>query len=181
MTPNREQVPKLERVAVTSARDNNGDRDAIAAIDEACFGQATVNLPAELERPWSHVWVARLGGDQGRPSALLLAWSVADELHILSVATLPEHRRRGLARALLAHALEYARQQRAQRIQLEVRRSNRGAIRLYRAFGFRATGIREQYYADNLEDAIEMAVFLDPFTGQILPGADDVHVEEADR
>jgi ribosomal-protein-alanine N-acetyltransferase len=161
---------------VTTARVE--DAEAIAGIDEACFGQGTVNLTAELERPWSRVWVARPGGERARPAALLLAWSVADELHILSIATLPEHRRTGLARALLAAALDFATRQRAQRVQLEVRRSNRAAIRLYRAFGFSATGIREQYYADNLEDAIEMALFLDPFTGQVVPGRDDVRVED---
>jgi ribosomal-protein-alanine N-acetyltransferase len=163
---------------VTLAHNEEADREAIAAIDEACFGQATVNLAAELERPWARVWVARPGGDKSRPAAMLLAWSVADELHVLSVATLPEYRRTGLARALLAQAIDFAKRQGAQRIQLEVRRSNRAAICLYRAFGFSAMGIREQYYADNLEDAIEMALFLDPFTGQVVPGHDDVRLEE---
>jgi ribosomal-protein-alanine N-acetyltransferase len=176
MTPHRQLGPSTIAALVTPARSE--DAEDIADIDQSCFGQATVNLTAELERPWARVWVARLGGDKAKPVALLLAWSVADELHILSIATLPAHRRTGLARALLAEALDYAKRQRAQRVQLEVRRSNRAAIRLYRAFGFSATGIREQYYADNLEDAIEMALFLDPFTGQMVPGRDDVRVEE---
>lgn len=178
MTPHRELGPTTPGVTVTVARNDDADREAIASIDQACFGQATVNLGAELERPWAHVWVARPGGDGTTPAALLLAWSVADELHILSIATMPANRRTGLARALLAHAVDFARRQRAQRVQLEVRRSNRAAIRLYRAFGFSATGIREQYYADNLEDAIEMALFLDPVTGQIIEGRDDVRVDE---
>jgi ribosomal-protein-alanine N-acetyltransferase len=176
MTPHRQLGLSTPAALVTPARSD--DAEAIADIDQACFGQATVNLTAELERPWSRVWVARLDGDKARAVALLLAWSVADELHILSIATLPEHRRTGLARALLAEALDFAKRQRAQRVQLEVRRSNRAAIRLYRTFGFSATGIREQYYADNLEDAIEMALFLDPFTGQVVAGHDDVRVEE---
>jgi len=176
MTPHRHLGPSAPAAPVTPARVE--DAEAIAEIDQSCFGQATVNLTAELERPWARVWVARYGGNSGKAVALLLAWSVADELHILSIATMPEHRRTGLARALLAQALDFAKRQRAQRVQLEVRRSNRAAIRLYRGFGFTATGIREQYYADNLEDAIEMALFLDPFTGQIVPGRDDVRVEE---
>ncbi|HEY3593300.1 MAG TPA: GNAT family N-acetyltransferase [Polyangiaceae bacterium] len=171
-------IGALEVPLVTVAHNDDTDRDAIADIDQACFGQPTVNLSAELERPWARVWVARPGGEQERPAALLLAWSVADELHILSIATLPQHRRTGLARALLSHALDFAKRQRAQRVQLEVRRSNRAAIALYRTFGFSATGIREQYYADNLEDAIEMALFLDPFTGLVVPSQDEVHVDD---
>jgi ribosomal-protein-alanine N-acetyltransferase len=165
-------------VVVTGARGDEADRIAIAAIDEACFSNGTINVGAELERPWAHLWVARPGNEWGRPAAFLLAWAIADELHILSVGTLPEHRRTGLARALLAHAIDFAKSRRAHSILLEVRRSNEPAIRLYRAFGFTAIGIREQYYADNFEDAIEMALSLDPFTGQVIPGRDDLRLEE---
>jgi [ribosomal protein S18]-alanine N-acetyltransferase len=166
-------------VVVTRARGDEIDRTAIAAIDEACFRHGTINLAAELERPWAHVWAARLGGEWSPPAAFLVAWAVADELHILSVGTLPVHRRTGLARALMVHAIDFARSRRADVILLEVRRSNEPAIRLYRGLGFSAIGIREQYYADNLEDAIEMALMLDPFTGQIIPGRDDVSLEES--
>jgi [ribosomal protein S18]-alanine N-acetyltransferase len=43
---------------------------------------------------------------------------------------------------------------------LEVRRSNEPAIHLYRSFGFEDVRVRPQYYADNLEDAIEMSLIL---------------------
>ena len=43
---------------------------------------------------------------------------------------------------------------------LEVRRSNAAALRLYRRFGFRAVGVRPNYYAEDQEDAIVMLLDL---------------------
>jgi ribosomal-protein-alanine N-acetyltransferase len=159
---------------ITPARDVTTDCEAIVAIDKACFAQSTVNVSAELERPWSHVWVARLEDDESEPRAFMLSWVVADELHILSVATQPGFRRQGLGSALLDYAMEFARIRKLRSVLLEVRRSNLAAIALYRRYGFSAIGIRPRYYADNFEDAIEMMLNLDPVTGKILPGDDEV-------
>jgi ribosomal-protein-alanine N-acetyltransferase len=166
----------MPTAVITPARDDGSDPEAILAIDRTCFAQSTVNVTAELERPWSHVWVARIGSEDSEPRAFMLSWVVADELHILSVATLPEFRRQGLARALLEYAIGFSRIRKCRSILLEVRRSNEGAIRLYRAFGFSAIGIRPRYYADNFEDAIEMILTLDPVTGNVVPGQDEVRV-----
>ena len=158
-----------------AARDDPRDAEAVAAIDRACFTDGTVNVVDELERPWSRVWIART--DHGsEPQALLIAWHVADELHVLSLATMPAFRRRGMATALLGHALGFARENRVRLLLLEVRRSNRAAIALYRSFGFSATTVRDHYYADNGEDAVEMSLELDPATGAIRPGTDGVSI-----
>jgi ribosomal-protein-alanine N-acetyltransferase len=162
-------------VVIRRAEDNGTDPEAILAIDRACFAQGTVNVAAELDRPWSRVWVAR-DATSVEPRAFLLAWLVVDALHLLSVATLPGHRRRGMARALLEHAIDFARRERVRTILLEVRRSNAAAIRLYRAFGFSAAALRPRYYADNLEDAVEMSLTLDPSTGAILSSEDAVSI-----
>src|SRR5262249_18296067 len=98
-----------EAFVVSPARSNGRDPEAILAIDQACFPQGTVNVAAELERPWARVWVVRADGAP-EPRAFLLAWLVVDELHVLSVATMPPFRRRGMARALLDHALAFARE-----------------------------------------------------------------------
>src|SRR5262249_53844871 len=88
----------------------------------------------------------------------LIFWLVHDELHILNVATHPSHRRRGVAWAVLEAALDRGRQNRCTLATLEVRRSNEAALSLYRAFGFRAVGIRPNYYVDEGEDAIVMVL-----------------------
>jgi len=109
--------------------------------------------------------------------SILIAWHVADELHVLNVATAPLLRRRGIARALMEEALLYSSREHVRILLLEVRRSNRAAIKLYRGFGFTALGVRPAYYADNDEDALEMILALDPESGRVLPGRDEIRID----
>ncbi len=131
------------------------------------------DLQIELARPWSRCWVAR--GHDGPVVAYLLAWLVVDELHILNIATHPEHRRQGHARALFDEGLRMAREHRLVHVLLEVRRSNRPAIALYRQLGFFAMGVRLRYYPDD-EDAVDMRLVLDPLTGLVVRHDDEVRL-----
>jgi len=149
------------------------DRPSIEAI--RAFSE-DVDLVAELDRSFSRIWIAR-PAETLLPWGFLLAWFVADEVHIINVATHPEHRRAGVASALLKTLIEIARSDRSRLVLLEVRRTNRAAIALYRAHGFRAMGVRRRYYADTDEDAIEMLLAIDPETGRVLPGRDQVLLE----
>ncbi len=132
------------------------------------------HLREELARPWARLWVAR--DEDGVPVAFLIAWHVADELHVLNVATRADQRRRGIARALLDRAVAYSRARAVKHVLLEVRRSNRAAIALYRAVGFFAMGVRARYYPDD-EDAVEMVLMLDPETGSVVPHPDEVRLD----
>jgi [ribosomal protein S18]-alanine N-acetyltransferase len=75
--------------------------------------------------------------------------------HIMNVAVAPEHRREGIATALLGELLGRV-DEPEPRFTLEVRTSNTGAMALYERFGFRAAGMRRRYYQDNGEDAVIM-------------------------
>lgn len=131
------------------------DKDLVTAIDKASFHDSTINVETELDHAWSYLFLAR-EGDEKTDGAFLLAWLVSDELHILSVATRPEFRRRGLGRALLTHAIDFAKGRGARTAILEVRPSNAAALELYAKFGFVTGRVRPRYYADNGEDALEM-------------------------
>jgi ribosomal-protein-alanine N-acetyltransferase len=75
--------------------------------------------------------------------------------HVMNIAVDLEYQRMGVGSALLAEL--YGRVDDASaRYTLEVRRSNRLAIRLYEREGFRAAGMRRRYYQDNGEDALVM-------------------------
>ena len=78
----------------------------------------------------------------------------AEAYHVMTLATAPEHRREGVASALLDAVIERAGED--ANYTLEVRVSNAGAIALYERYGFEAAGTRPRYYADNGEDAIIM-------------------------
>jgi ribosomal-protein-alanine N-acetyltransferase len=172
----REERPITANVVVRRlGAADEAELAAVEAIARECFDDA-FSAREELGRPWSRLWSARFAED-AEPAGFLVAWHVADELHVLNVATLPAMRRRGVARALMDEALAYATAQHVRILILEVRRSNRPAIKLYRGLGFTALGVRPGYYADNGEDAIEMMLGLDPDTGRVLPGKDEIRID----
>ena len=97
---------------------------------------------------------------------LLIGYGVlsiaADEAHVLNICIAPERQGRGLGRHLLRALVKIARDHRAQRVFLEVRPSNPGAISLYHSEGFNEIGRRPRYYParDGREDALVMAIEL---------------------
>ena len=81
--------------------------------------------------------------------------------HIISVAVLPEARRRGLGTKMMEFVLERAREiDLLTEITLEVRQSNLGAINLYRRLEFVSHKILSGYYSDG-EDAVLMRYTVD--------------------
>ena len=155
-----------------------GDIREVAAM-EGPTRMDEAQVRAELERPWARIWIAREtepGSGASRIAGYLVAWHVADELHVMNVATRADRRRRGIGRALVDAAVAYARARRVRHALLEVRRSNRPAISLYRSVGFFAMGVRARYYPDN-EDAVEMVLMLDPDTGSVVAHADEVRLD----
>lgn len=155
------------------------DVPTVVAIDAATTGSSGWNeaqVQGELERSWAHLWVVR---EAQAVRAFLCTWLVADELHILNVATDPAHRRRGFGRRLIEHALAFAATRSVRLVLLEVRRGNAPAIGLYRAFGFCAMGVRARYYGDG-EDAVEMVLRLDEL-GRPLPGKDEVRLSRQEN
>lgn len=105
-------------------------------------------------------WALRAGHNK------LLGYSfmsmAVGEAHILNLCIDPAHQRKGLARYLLTHLLHVARAAHITLVLLEVRRSNKAAIRLYQSQGFQNTGVRKDYYpaADGREDAFILALDL---------------------
>jgi [ribosomal protein S18]-alanine N-acetyltransferase len=161
----------------------DADVPSVAALEAISFPTASTDVgpPAEREarlreelaRPWSHALVAR--NSVGRPVGFLLVWHVADEIHVLNVATHPSHRRQGIGGSLIEAAIELARSKRATHVRLEVRRGNAIALAMYRPLGFYVLAVRRSYYPDG-EDAIDMDLILDPASGAVLPHDDEVRI-----
>lgn len=82
--------------------------------------------------------------------AVLDRWP--DQDHLVSIAVMPESRKKGIGQAMLDHLI---RRVETGTLKLEVRRSNQAAIELYRKNGFVRTGVAHSYYTDG-EDAIQM-------------------------
>jgi ribosomal-protein-alanine N-acetyltransferase len=134
------------------------DRLRVQTIADLCHTR--VDLDAELNRDWAMVWVARERQAE-EAIAFLLAWRAADEIHVIDIGTHPSYRRRGAARSLLERLLLHARSVGSRVMVLEVRQSNRPAIRLYESLGFTVARVRRSYYADPGEDGLEMVLMFD--------------------
>jgi ribosomal-protein-alanine N-acetyltransferase len=138
----------------------HGDLDAVLAIERAAFGSPHARriFSEELDREWAYI---DLIGDGEQLIGYCNYWLVRDEVHLLNIATHPVVRRRGFASRLLTHLIGFARARACRYVTLEVRRDNRGAIDLYRRFGFEAVGVRPKYYVEDGEDAVVMLLSLD--------------------
>jgi ribosomal-protein-alanine N-acetyltransferase len=134
---------------------------ALAAVHARAFADAwsAEAIRELLASPGSFALVAE---DQGAPQAFVLARTAADEGEILTLATLPEARRRGLARALMTGAADLARERGATRLLLEVAETNSAARALYEALGYESVGRRAAYYAGGIGggDARVLACYL---------------------
>lgn len=87
-------------------------------------------------------------------------WVSYDTADLCNMAVAHSHRRKGIAKRLLQEISSLAEKRKVERILLEVRGSNFGAINLYQKSGFRQIGIRKGYYHAPEEDAILMECYL---------------------
>jgi [ribosomal protein S18]-alanine N-acetyltransferase len=137
------------------------DVEAVGVLEPLCFPAPWPASTYRHELRFNRLgfyWVIR--PEQGATDSLppLLAyggyWLMKPEMHIVTVASHPEWRRRGLAEWLLLEMLAQARSQGAEEATLEVRATNRNAQALYYKLGFQQVGLRKRYYRDNGEDAL---------------------------
>ena len=86
----------------------------------------------------------------------------AGEAHLLNLGIAKDWQRQGMGRKLLQHLIKVSREYQADMMFLEVRPSNKAAIRLYEDVGFNEMGIRKNYYPahNGREDGILMGLSL---------------------
>jgi len=80
----------------------------------------------------------------------------------LGLMVVSDYRRRGVGRALLEAAVEWARVSGVSKLELHVFPHNEAAIKLYESFGFEREGYRKRHYRRGQQyvDAILMAYFV---------------------
>lgn len=83
-------------------------------------------------------------------------WLVVDEAQVTNIAIKQDWQSRGYGRVLVNSLMQSAKKKGAGSISLEVRVSNKRALKLYAKLGFKKVGIRPGYYQDNGENAILM-------------------------
>ena len=88
--------------------------------------------------------------------SVMRRFGLARKGHIISIATLQEHRGKGVGTALILRAMDEMRKGGCKEVFLEVRVTNEEAVALYRKLTFHVGGTMQGYYKDG-ESAYLMA------------------------
>jgi ribosomal-protein-alanine N-acetyltransferase len=136
------------------------DIKAVMAIEQVVFPtpwkasayeyEVTRNRLADYQ-----VLLAGLGDQPLQLIGYAGTWTLADELHISTIAVARAWQGRGLGELLLLNMLNRSYQMPVTMVTLEVRRGNLVAQGLYRKYRFEVVGERRRYY-EGREDALIM-------------------------
>ncbi len=129
------------------------DVPEIARLEAAIFKDAwpAESFVAEIENTRiSHPLVME---DGEGIAGYAVVWRITDEVQINNIAVAPQVQGKGYGSALLKYIIE--KMEPFNVAWLEVRVSNRAAIRLYEKYNFKTRYLRKAYYSDG-EDALIM-------------------------
>ncbi|MGD2162872.1 MAG: ribosomal protein S18-alanine N-acetyltransferase [Anaerolineales bacterium] len=139
------------------------DIPAVLKIDHQSFPVPWSERTYRLEltgNPSAYFFVAEMRNPEPLKIVGYLGyWLIVDEAHISTFAVAGRLRRRGIGTKLLETGLRSAASKGAERVSLEVRVSNAGAIAMYEKIGFERHSIKPEYYRDNGEDALVMILY----------------------
>ena len=129
------------------------DIEAVTDLEGQSFSSPWTEelYAAALRQSFFRLWGAKLDGVL---AGYVSVYHLGEELEIINIAVAPALRRQGAGSRLLRHVRREAELSGAERILLEVRRSNAPAIALYESQGFVQVGVRRNYYPDTGEDAL---------------------------
>lgn len=132
------------------------DLDGICQLERECFATpwSEASLRKDLsENEFAHYFVAEA---EGRVAGYIGVYMSFEDAQITNLAVMSPMRGRGIGRRLVREAVQFCVSRGCERMTLEVRTGNSGAIALYTSENFKPVGIRKGYYEDNGEDAIIM-------------------------
>ncbi|MCR4911362.1 MAG: ribosomal protein S18-alanine N-acetyltransferase [Bacilli bacterium] len=137
------------------------DIPAVLAIEKLSFRdpwKAEDMLNEITNNPYSNFWVIELSN----PSLNIKQicgfcdwWVTFDSATICQIAVHPDVRQMHLGSQMMEEIIATARAKKVRTITLEVRASNKAAIKFYGKFGFYVSHVKDGYYLDG-EDALYM-------------------------
>ena len=163
--------PHLDASRIRLRSMRSDDVPQVAALDHLSFADPWPQGSFEYELKANNYSLCLVAEDPaaaegGNIVGALVIWLIVDEAHIATIAVHPDHRHRGIGRRLLAEGLLQATERGAIKSLLEVRSGNAEALHLYYGFGFKAVGLRPNYYPTEQEDALLLD--LDPLDVEFL-------------
>jgi ribosomal-protein-alanine N-acetyltransferase len=151
-----EQVAAIEAQCFSMPWSEKGFLDSIARED-------TIFLVAELDKePETKPLDISLEEEKqattgDRIAGYIGMYTSFEEGEITNVAVSSEYRKQGIGNLLVTAMQSAGKEQKLERIVLEVRVSNERALSLYKRNGFKELGIRKNFYEKPTEDAIIMS------------------------
>ena len=125
----------------------------IAELETLCFSDPWSEKSIETELTCRlSLWFVALEDD--KVVGYVGSQTVIDETDMMNIAVHPDHRRKGIAEALIEALTDALREKGSKALTLEVRASNIPAITLYDKLGFVQVGLRKNYYRNPKEDAL---------------------------
>ncbi len=154
-------------------RPDPDDIAAVVRLEDECLGvdawsEGLVRDGIEGGLPTIEYLVAEVDGEVIGHAVTSNAGDIA-ELQRIAVAE--PHRRRGVGARLLAGVVDGARQTLAERLLLEVREDNRGALAFYASQGFVAVDRRSRYFADGATAVVMRRPLIRGCGGSEIPSA----------
>jgi ribosomal-protein-alanine acetyltransferase len=128
------------------------DVDALARLEADSFASDKVSRRSfrQMVRSRSADLLVAVSGSAVLGYAIVLLRRGARTARLYSIAVDASAAGRGVGSRLLDAGEDAARARKAERLRLEVRTDNSGAVRFYRSKGYQETGRREGYYADGM-------------------------------
>ena len=125
----------------------------VAELEKLCFSDpwSENSVASELKNKLS-LWLVAL--EENTVVGYIGSQTVIDETDMMNVAVHPDHRRKGIAKALVCALVEELKAAGSRCLTLEVRASNEPAKTLYEKLGFQQVGRRPNYYRNPKEDAL---------------------------
>lgn len=132
---------------------------SIAEIEKECFSlpwsEASLNeeLTNETARFFAAIHNKKVIGYVG-------ANNICGEVYITNIAVSQKYRCKGIAHELLEYLIDISKKENAEFVTLEVRKSNKSAIKLYNSFEFKEVGLRKNFYTAPVENALLLTKYL---------------------
>ena len=133
--------------------------EGVAELERLCFAEPWSRQALTLLLQDKNLGVVALD-EQGTPIGYGGLLTVLDEGQITNIAVHPDHRKKGIGKAILEELINESRKRDIRELSLEVRQSNLPAKALYQSHGFEIAGIRKGFYRHPTEDGLVMILSL---------------------
>lgn len=147
------RMPKADDSIVRLMREQ--ELEQAAELECLCFSQpwSLKLLKDSFQGPWDTFFAAERHGILCGYAILRI---IAGEGEIQRIAVHPNVRRLGIGSKLMEIMDAFSSARKVGDTTLEVRAGNKGAIDLYKSYGFVEEGLRKDYYCNPTEDAVIM-------------------------